>query len=263
MGRGHGLLNVGKFIGTAGGVTADTVLDEEAIFFRAITATEVAALYASSIGTSVTTQLVTVAQVKARIGPGIGATDTTDDALISELIAEVSAFIQEYTGRRFTPETATYVFDTYGGYVLRVPRGIRAITSMGVNNTQHQPDTGGSYTTVPVADQLLRPKAEAGGVEWPYTEVWISRGALAGTISRFGTVQNGCTITGDFGWAAVPQDIQGVTIDAVVAAYQTRGLGASGVIGADALAVAPWASFFGKGSPQRATMDRYRYWGMA
>lgn len=204
-------------------------------------------------------QLCTTAQVKTRIFPA-GVTDTADDALISELIDQVSDYIEQYTGRKLVAvASTTYVFDTVAGYVLRVPIGIRTITSMGVNNLAHQPDSGGSYTTVTAADYLLRPKTQDGPQGWPFTEVWISRGTLAGTISVFGNIQNGCTITGTFGFAVTPPDMVSVAIDAVVAAFEARKNGASGVIGADMGALTPWSGFFGPGSPQRGTLDRYRF----
>ena len=203
-------------------------------------------------------QLVTTAQIKARLFPA-GVSDAADDTLISELIDQVSGWIENYTGRKFVAETgATYVFDTEAGYTLRIPRGIRTITSMGVALT-HQPDSGGSYTTIAAADRILRPKAQELPEGWPYFEVRFSRGTLAGTISRFANAENGCTITGNFGWATVPQDIQAVTIDAVVAAYQNRANGASSTLGADSTALPPWSTFFGRGSPQRGTLDRYRW----
>ncbi len=204
-------------------------------------------------------QLCTTAAVKAQNG----IPDTVDDAVISTFIDEVSAWIQGYTGRKFVAEAAaTYTFDTAAGYVLRVPRGIRSITSMGVATT-HQPDTGGAYTTIPAHDILLRPKDEANDVGWPFFEVWLLRGGLTGTISQFATAQNGCTITGNFGWATIPPEISGVTIDAVIAAYQSRSDGASSVLGADDIAIAPWRDFFTRGSPQRKILDSYRYWGLA
>src|SRR3954470_1309144 len=99
-------------------------------------------------------QLCTTAQVKSRLN----ITDGTDDALISELIDQVSGWVETYVGRKLVAEDATtYVFDTEAGYVLRIPRGIRSITSMGVAPTVHQPDTGGTYTVIPAADILLRP----------------------------------------------------------------------------------------------------------
>ena len=204
-------------------------------------------------------QLCTTAQVKTRIG----ITDAGDDALLSELIDQVSSWIESFTGRKLIPEAGvTKTFDTEAGYVLRIPRGIRAITSMGVAPSVHQPDTGGTYTTVPASDRLLRPLAADLPEGWPPTEVRISRGALTGTISAFGRIDNGCTITGDFGFAATPPDIQAVAIEAVVNAYQVRKNGAAGAIGADGMAIAPWVQFFSKGSPQRGTVERYRYGGI-
>lgn len=208
-------------------------------------------------------QLCTIAQVKARIFPA-GVTDTADDTLLTELIEQISDYIEQYTGRKLVPvASTTYVFDTTAGYVLRVPIGIRTISSLGVNNLTHQPDSGGSYTTVAAADYLLRPKVQDGPQGWPFTELQISRGTLAGTISAFGNIANGATITGTFGFAATPPDIQSTTIDAVVAAFQARKDGASGVIGSEFGALTPWSDFFGPGSPQRQIIDRYRYIGFA
>ena len=206
-------------------------------------------------------QLCTPAQVKNRLqnaaaGVTFSATDTTT---ISELIDQASDFIQHWTGRKLVPDNgATYTFDTQSGYILRIPRGIQSVTTLQVNNSTHQPDSGGTYTTVAASDFILRPRAQDLPGGWPALEIRISRGTLAGTISYFGTIENGAKITGNFGFAATPPDIQAVCIDAVVAAFQSRKMGASGVMGADADAIVPWSNFFGRGSPQRQTLDRYR-----
>lgn len=216
---------------------------------------------AAAMGTGVAmvgSQLCTLAQVKARINPA-GVSDTVDDVLITELIDQVSSWIEHFTGRKLAPDNGkTYVFSTEGGYVLRVPMGIRTVTSLGYNSLSHQPDTGGSYTAVAAAAILLRPSSGELPIGWPPTEVRLSRA----TTLVFGTIENGATVTGNFGFAATPPDIQAVTIDAVVAAYQNRKMGASGVTGMDGDAIVPWVSFFSSGSPQRATLERYRYIGM-
>lgn len=206
-------------------------------------------------------QLCTTAQVKARLqnaaaGVTFSATDTTT---IGELIDEVSDFIQHDTGRKFVPVTSTtYVLDTQAGYILRVPMGVRTVTALGVSQS-HQPDTGGTYVAITVPTNiLLRPSPADLPVGWPATEIRLSR---AQSIV-FGDVENGASVTGTFGFAATPPDIQAVAIDAVVAAFQNRKIGASGVIGAEGNAVVPWASFFSRGSPQRVTLDRYRYIGI-
>lgn len=199
-------------------------------------------------------QLVTLAQVKRRLSIDVG--DTGDDTVLTEMIEQVSDWIQHYTGRKFVPENAaTYVFDTEAGYGLRVPRGIRNITSLGVNSLSHQPDAGGSYTTISAANILLRDKIAGDG---PYGAVRLSRASSL----VFSTVENGATITGNFGFATTPPDIQAVCLDAVSAAYGVRKMGAGGVIGEDGIPVPPWSQFFTRGSPQRGTLDRYRYWGV-
>jgi hypothetical protein len=201
-------------------------------------------------------QLCTTAAVKARIG--IAVADVTDDTLISELIDQVSGWVEGFTHRKLVPETAaTYVFDTVASTALRIDRGIRTVSSMGVAST-HQPDSGGSYTNVPVGDVILRPKPVDSPEGWPSFEVRFSRGTRSGTLSTFSRADNGCTITGNFGFAATPVEITSLTIDAVVIAYQSRKNGASGAIGDEGYQVTPWSALFGRGSPQRATLERYR-----
>lgn len=206
-------------------------------------------------------QLCTTAQVKARVNPA-GVSDSVDDTLISELIDEVSAWVESYTGRSFIAETAsTYYLDgpAGGGYVLRVPKGVRSLTYVGIASSD-QPDTGGTYTSVTVSEILLRPTAIDLPLGWPPTELRISRSAS--TISWWPGYQNGVKLTGNFGFATVPKDIEAVAIDGVVAAYQNRQNGASSILGVGDQALPPWASFFGRGSPQRGTLDRYRIYSV-
>lgn len=196
-------------------------------------------------------QLCTAAQVKARLT----ITDGTDDTVIGELIDQVTAWVQLYTGRRFIAEpAATYTVDTRAGYRLLVPRGIRVVTSLQIAGT-HQPDTGGTYVAVAAASILLRPSPAELMVGWPPTQIGLSRASGL----RFSDAENGAKITGDFGWSPNPLDLVSVVIDAVVSAYTNRQDGASGVIGAEAAAVVPWSEYFGPGSPQRQTLDRYRF----
>lgn len=200
-------------------------------------------------------QLCTTAQVKSRLG----ITDVTDDALLSELIDQVSDWVELSTHRKLVPDdAATYVFDTEPGYVLRIPRGIRVITSMGVAPSVHQPDAAGTYTTVPAADILLRPKSVDLPPGWPPTEVRISRGVLVGTISAFGRIDNGCTITGNFGFAATPPAIVALAIEAVAIGYQLRKNGASAAIGADGMPAALLDVGTDTVRSWRATLGMYR-----
>lgn len=198
-------------------------------------------------------QLCTIAQVKARL-TGFSAGDVTDDTMLTEIVNEVSAAIQNYCGRKLVPDNAaTYVFDTESGQTLRIPYGIRTITSMGVAQT-HQPDAAGTYVTIPAADILLRPKAIDAPIGWPFFEVRITRGTKTGTVAYFARADNGCTITGNFGFAATPDDIQSVAIDACAVAYAIRGNPSSYIIGPDDTPISP---YFAKNSRQTQTLNRY------
>lgn len=195
-------------------------------------------------------KLVTKEQVKARVE----VSDAGDDALIDELIEQVTDWIQEYTGRQLVSvDNVTYVVDTAPGSAIAVPRGIRAVDSLGIALSD-QPDSGGSYTAIAAADILLRPSPIDRKPGWPATSILIR-----GTTARLGVgYLNGASIVGDVGFATVPPEIQAVCIDAVVAAFNARTSGASDVIGADDAAIAPWSRFFSWGSPQRQTLNRYR-----
>lgn len=199
-------------------------------------------------------QVVTAVQVKARLE----ITDATDDALIGELIDELTDWMQDITGRKLVPEAgATYYFDTGPGSVIRVPRGIRVVTSLGYASTD-QPDAGGVYTAVAAADVLLRPLAVDRKPGWPATEIWIR-----GTTGVLSAALNGAKVVGDYGFAAAPPTIQAVALDAIVTAYTSHRGGASDVIGADGSVIFPWAKYFSAGTPQLATVMRYRGVGIS
>jgi hypothetical protein len=185
-----------------------------------------------------------------------------DTSLISELIDQVTDWVEDYTHRKLVAvSSTTYTFDTVAGWSLHVPIGIRTITLLEVAATS-QPDSGGTYVTVAATDYILRPKVQEAGIGWPFTELRFARSTLAGTLSRFRDADNGARITGTFGFATTPPAIQAVTIDAVVTAWQNRKAGASGTLGADGSALIPWDEYFTARSPQRAALDRYRYFAV-
>jgi len=133
-------------------------------------------------------QLCTPTQVKNRLqnaqaGVTFSATDTTT---ITELIEEVSDWMQHFTGRRFVPITSTtYIVDTEAGYVLRFPIGVRTVSALTINTLTHQPDTGGTYpTTIAAANILLRPSGPDLPVGWPPTQIRLSRAQSTVAESR-------------------------------------------------------------------------------
>lgn len=167
-------------------------------------------------------QLCTTAQVKARAG----ITDAADDAVISEIIDQVSDEIQNFTKRKLVAEAATtYVFDTAFGHTLLVPRGIRAVTAMGIAALD-QPDTAGAYSAVTLSTILLRPVAAERKPGWPATEIRLTASPLD-TRYPFRTAANGATVTGDFGFAVTPPVIVRIAISATLAEYLDRRRGGS------------------------------------
>lgn len=199
--------------------------------------------------------LCTIAQVKVHLFPASPG-DTDDDALLTEIVEQQTAWIQGYIGLRVVGETgATYVLDAPYGTVLSVPRGIRTVTTLGVAQSA-QPDTGGSYTNVTAANITLWPKSMDRAQGAPATEIRLING------SRFYGFTNGVQLVGDLGWATNPPDLVAVAIDASVAAFQNRKDGTSSAMGVDGIQLPPYAKFFGRGSPQRQTLERYRNWSV-
>lgn len=191
---------------------------------------------------------MTLAQIKTRLG----ITDATDDTLLGELNDQSTDFIQELTGRKFVAEAgATYIVDTRPGSLIRVPRGIRTVSTLELA-TSDQPDTGGTYTAVAAADILLRPSPMTRRPGWPATEIWIR-----GNYGRCSLALNGARIVGDWGFATVPPIVQAIALDAITAAYTAKEAGDSDAVGADASPVAVWARMFAEGTDQRKTLARY------
>lgn len=196
-------------------------------------------------------QIVTTAQVKAQLG----VTDATDDALISSLIDRVSSYIEATTGRKLVPDdAATYYVDTVYGHTIRVPRGIRTVTSLAVAATDQPDDGSGTYQAVTATDILLRPSAIERPEGWPATTIILRQSPISTTVP-LRTASNGAKIVGNFGFAAVPLELVGVAIDAVIATYIVRRNAAADAIGETDTSVI--ARYFGAGAAYRI-LRRYR-----
>jgi len=167
--------------------------------------------------------LCSLYDVKQRIGGGALATALADEDIL-EHIRQVSTDILGHTGRQFVPDplsgTKTYRIHTRAGYVLRVPKGIRSITTLGIA-VDDQPTSGGTYTTATATDYYLDPPEFERDYGWPPTRIICRRNAS----SRFYDASYGAEITGAFGWVSVPADIQGIAANASVRRWQGRGSG--------------------------------------
>jgi hypothetical protein len=142
----------------------------------------------------------------------LGITDTTSDELLSDLIDEVTNVIQNETGRTFVPTTSTtLLLDGKDALDLRtflVEPGILTLTKV-----ETATQTGGTFSEVTLS-----------------TVTTISRGANSTILilplgSFFWWGYQNVRLTGTFGYATVPEAVQGVAMRAVIRLFQARGSG--------------------------------------
>lgn len=166
-------------------------------------------------------QLTTTAKVKARLN----ITDALQDALISEIIDQVSDEIQVYTRRKLVPPSPdndqTFYFDTRVGHILWIPYGIRSVTTMSIAATDQPDDGTGTYLAVTASTILLRPVPIERRPGWPATQLRLTQSPIDVRIP-FRTAANGAMIVGKFGWAATPPAVERIATAASVAEYLDR-----------------------------------------
>lgn len=200
--------------------------------------------------------LCTLANVKLALFP-TGFTDTTDDATLTLYIDAVSREIQEYTGRQFETDAApvAYKFDVPGTTPTRslyIQQGVQSFTFFGFA-TVSQPQSAGSYTAVTASNILLRPQLQDRRPGFPADTLVVSDLDLT---TRFYPGYNTISVTGTFGFAAVPPDIERIALAIIVRRWQARKGGQTDTIGppdfgGDVLRFT---------SPEeRAVLNRYRH----
>jgi len=155
---------------------------------------------------------------------GTGSPSANDAELIIDNIRQVSRQIENYCGRWFAPRplsgTTTYRFHTESGYSLWIPRGIRSITTLGIG-AEDQPDSGGTYTTATATDFYIDPPVVQRTDPANDPGFWVRLRSQAATY--FVDATFGAQITGAFGYARVPDDVQGVTTRAAIRKYIGKG----------------------------------------
>lgn len=171
-------------------------------------------------------QLCTVYDVKQRLG--IPAANTDSDEDIAEFIRQVTDAILDFTERdlirRPLAGTGTFLFDVERtGRTFWLPGGINTLGSVEVA-TASQPESGGTYTTVPAADVFMRPTASERRAGWPATRIEISNQSGSFFYMGYNTLR---LTDSALGWSAVPARVNGVAVSAVVRKFITKEAGAS------------------------------------
>lgn len=193
--------------------------------------------------------ICSVQDVEQALGDPLSPNDREN---VLEYIRQVTVAIEGVTGRWFVPRplsgTTTYRVHTSSFQRIRVPKGIRSLTSLGLATT-NQPATGGTYSVAAASDYYLDPPEMDRDAGWPATNIRLLYPA------RTSSATFGAELVGAFGWSSVPADIQGVGARAVV----RRHIGKGG--GATAVAVGPNGTEFllpDLSGADRATLDWYR-----
>ena len=174
--------------------------------------------WSTAFQTGISEGLCELADVRQRLG--IAYSDTTSDEDLAEFISAVSTEIMGYTGRYFMPDppsgTVAYVFDIEEPTrTLYIPRGVRSVTTLGYATTD-QPDTAGTYTTLAATYYHLRPATQDRSYGWPATRIELD------TAYQFYPGRSTVSVTGAFGFAAVPPDIGNIATNAVVRMFQAK-----------------------------------------
>ena len=149
-----------------------------------------------------TYDLTTLAQVREH-QQRTDTTNTTQDALITDLITVASEMIMEYTQREFAPstgsteETRIYRYDGRGILSL-APDDARTVTSVRIDTDTDNP------TTLDASEYRLWPTRSKHGV---YSHLHITGYGIQtsdGSTPNYRVME----VTGTFGWGSVPSPVE-------------------------------------------------------
>lgn len=160
--------------------------------------------------------------IKARAG----ITDSTDDTILGTIAGQVNSWLEGRIGFPVGPiASVERMFDgdavrcVNGRYVLPCyPYGVRTVTAVTTAET-----TDGSETSRTASDVVLRPHSQDRETDWPAFELWV-KDTATWTWPTSGLDVIG--ITGEWGWAAIPDELKGIAERLGVAAFRNRGYGA-------------------------------------
>lgn len=194
----------------------------------------------------------TSAAVKTRLGD----TGSSNDTLIGVLCDQVNGWIESYTARPIAPYSATYTFDSSSwsrdGTSLVLPRGLREVTSFTMSG-----GTGQAQEAVDADDYFLLPRDHERAPGWPATRLVLTD---IPTDLPFSYASGGygiAVIEGEWGWAAIPDELKAIAETTVVRAWHARQAGQQDIIGTDETG-APIVSRYVSGR-DRDTLDLYRW----
>lgn len=150
--------------------------------------------------------LTTLANVRQALG--LGASDTTDDAFLTNLIARVSEFIKRATRRALTQTTLTEYHNGRGLETLLL-RDWPVISMTSIHESVDLPRVYDSTTLVSSSGYVV--DSELGIIQRPFNPWYRAFQSIKAIYVA--------------GYASVPLDLEQLAIDLVVAKYRKRALG--------------------------------------
>lgn len=192
----------------------------------------------------------TLGGVKRRLG----ITDTNDDDVLRDIIADVNLDVEDMTGRAIGPGTVSgELIDGYealeSGRCLLYPKGIRSISSLETADY-----TGDTFTAVPATDYVLRPSTHLRQPDWPAFEVWLTDVPTTGP-GCFMPGYDNVRLSAAIGWAAIPSTL--ITAAEVTAARTFNSNRGGFVEGSDEVGERNYRALW-RGMDIR-TVQRYRW----
>jgi hypothetical protein len=166
---------------------------------------------------TITNGLVSLAEFKAyaTVRGGTTVADSSDDAVIEDIIEQTSRYIEGETGRRFWKNSSdeTRYFRARKPLRCDVDDLSAAPTSVSGDYSDTRSYTALSTTT---DYELDPPNAALDG--WPYTQIHI----LPTSSAYFPVTQRGVKVVGKFGFPSVPDDIKELCLAIALDCYQSR-----------------------------------------
>lgn len=172
---------------------------------------------------------VTLAEVKEQL-IDLG---TDDDTFLGKLITRASRDVDRLTGQFFDVKAGvTNLLDGSGRrrLMLSPEWPLVSVTTLTVAFF-----TGDTPRTIPAAEFFLEPANRPSG--WPAR--WIELTDYPTVVGYFPVGKRTVSITGDWGWPAIPDEIKEVCLELVVRGKRQRGAGDSDQAGVTGLDLEP------------------------
>lgn len=169
---------------------------------------------------AITNGYATLAQVRKELGGTYAVADVDDDTMIELSIEAASRQIDGHCGRRFwqDPTVKTREYHAYSGYCVEVD-DISTTTALVVKTDETADGTFGTTLTIST-DFLLMPLNAADQVPvQPYTEIHVTDNYY---LPRPSNGRPGVQVTAQFGWPAVPDNVEKACIIQAVQLFKAK-----------------------------------------